>query len=257
MTSIRTDPPTAPTGRPRMTARQASVTAVAGVFGAVGLMLLLVTWAATIGPQEVVRSQGNPPSYASRSASPTASSTPTPSSTRPAGGGQGDILFTLVTIAAVLLATVVVLSVVLYVLRWLLTRNWRRAAREPEPVEVSFDPLDAPAVLAARLVEDAPAQRDVLAAGSPRNAIVECWHRFEEQAGLAGVRRRPWETSSEFTLRVLDRLSADTSAVTTLAALYRDARHSRHEITEANRATALEVLDVIHRSLATRAGDAR
>ena len=98
------------------------------------------------------------------------------------------------------------------------------------------------------------AQRELLTSGSPRNAIVACWHRFEEQASLVGVRRRQWETSSEFTLRVLDRVSADTSAVTTLAELYRDARHSRHEITEANRDAALEAFDIIVRSLTTRAG---
>ena len=33
-----------------MSGRRASVTALAGVLGAVALMLLLVTWAATIGP---------------------------------------------------------------------------------------------------------------------------------------------------------------------------------------------------------------
>jgi hypothetical protein len=67
------------------------------------------------------------------------------------------------------------------------------------------------------------------------------------------VRRLPWETSSEFTLRVLDRVSADTRAVVALAELYRDARHSRHEITEENRDRAAEALDVIHRSLGSHA----
>jgi hypothetical protein len=88
--------------------------------------------------------------------------------------------------------------------------------------------------------------------GSPRNAIVAAWHAFEERAEAAGVRRRPWETSSEFTLRVLDRLSADTGSVVALAELYRDARHSRHEITENNREAALAALDAIHRSLGAR-----
>ena len=46
-----------------MSARRASVTALAGVMGAVALLLLLVTWAATIGPDEVVRGEGNPPNY--------------------------------------------------------------------------------------------------------------------------------------------------------------------------------------------------
>jgi hypothetical protein len=238
-----------------MTPQRASVTAVAGVMAAVGLMLLLVTWAASIGPQQVLRGEGNPPSYETLPpSSPTASASSAPGSTRPAGGGDNDLLFTIAAIVATLLATIVVLAVVLSIVRWLLTRTWRRGEREPEPEEVVFDPLEAPAQLAAKLVEDAAGQRQLLESGSPRNAIVACWQRFEEQAGQVGVHRRQWETSSEFTLRVLDRVSADTSAVTTLAELYRDARHSRHEITEANRDAALEALDVIHRSLTTRAG---
>ena len=43
-----------------MSARRASVTALAGVLGAVALMLLLATWAATIGPDEVVRGRRQP-----------------------------------------------------------------------------------------------------------------------------------------------------------------------------------------------------
>ena len=51
-------------GSPRASAL-ASVAAVVGVLAAVGLMLLLVTWAATIGPQQVLRDEGNPPTYPS------------------------------------------------------------------------------------------------------------------------------------------------------------------------------------------------
>jgi len=152
------------------------------------------------------------------------------------------------------LGAVVLLAVVLSVLRWLLTRDWKWRRREPEPVDVDFEPLDAPAVVAGALTAGAPAQRALLAEGSPRNAIVACWHHFEEQAALAGVRRQAWETSSEFTLRVLDRLAADSTAVTTLAELYRAARHSTHEITDADRAEAQVALDVVHRSLGRSGG---
>ena len=234
-----------------MSGRRASVTALAGVLGAVALMLLLVTWAATIGPDEVVRGEGNPPSYATTlPTSETTTAAPTTSDARPHGGGDRDLLFTIVTILASLLGAVVMLAAVLSLLRWLLTRDWRRHRREPEPEEIQFDPLDAPAEIARTMVARAREQQAVLAEGSPRNAIVACWHHFEEQAALAGVRRQGWETSSEFTLRVLDRLSADSAAVTTLAELYRAARHSTHEITEADRAEAQVALDVVHRSLA-------
>ena len=64
------DPSPEPSGA--MSGRRASVTALAGVLGAVALMLLLVTWAATIGPDEVVRGEGNPPSYETLPTSETA-----------------------------------------------------------------------------------------------------------------------------------------------------------------------------------------
>ena len=238
-----------------MSGRRASVTALAGVLGAVALMLLLVTWAATIGPDEVVRGEGNPPSYATTlpTSETTTAASPT-SDARPHGGGDRDLLFTIVTILASLLAAVVMLAAVLSLLRWLLTRDWRRHRREPEPEEIQFDPLDAPAEIARTMVARAREQQAVLAEGSPRNAIVACWHQFEEQAAAAGVRRQTWETSSEFTLRVLDRLAADSAAVTTLAELYRAARHSTHEITEADRAEAQVALDLVHRSLGRTVG---
>jgi len=236
-----------------MSARRASVTALAGVLGAVALMLLLVTWAATIGPDEVVRGEGNPPNYETL---PTETVEPVePASNRgSAGSGDQDLLLTIVSIVVTVLGAVVMLAIVLSVLRWLLTRDWRRHRREPEPEEIQFDPLDAPAQVARTMVARAQEQRDVLAEGSPRNAIVACWHQFEEQAAAAGVRRQTWETSSEFTLRVLDRLAADSAAVTNLAELYRAARHSTHEITEADRAEAQVALDLVHRSLGRSVG---
>jgi hypothetical protein len=78
---------------------------------------------------------------------------------------------------------------------------------------------------------------------------VACWDRFEEHAERAHVARRPWETSSEFTLRLLDRVSADPVAVARLEGLYREARFSGHEIDEPRRQAAVEALDAIHASL--------
>ena len=246
------DPSPEPSGT--MSGRRASVTALAGVLGAVALMLLLVTWAATIGPDEVVRGEGNPPNYETQPTSETAEPVDPTSNRGSQGSGDQDLLLTIVSIVATVLGAVVTLAVVLSVLRWLLTRDWRRHRREPEPEEIQFDPLDAPAQIARSMVARAREQQAVLAEGSPRNAIVACWHQFEEQAASAGVRRQTWETSSEFTLRVLDRLAADSAAVTTLAELYRAARHSTHEITEADRAEAQVALDLVHRSLGRSAG---
>ncbi len=61
--------------------------------------------------------------------------------------------------------------------------------------------------------------------------------------------REPWETSSEFALRILDMVRADTSAVSALAELFREARFSEHEVTEADRSAAIDRLAQIHASL--------
>ena len=103
--------------------------------------------------------------------------------------------------------------------------------------------------VAGALLEDAAAQRRLLESGTPRNAVVECWHRFETAAAAAGLERRDWETSSEYTMRVLDLVDAHQPAVSRLGDLYREARFSEHDLTEADRAAALEDLDTIHHTI--------
>jgi hypothetical protein len=221
---------------------RASVTAVLGVLAAVGLLLVMLTWAASIGPEEIVAG-GKEPSYTELS--PTAvENTDSGADAPDRNRERHDLLWMIFTIVAYGMASVVMLALLLNLLRWLLTRDWRWSRPERDPEEVAFEPLGAPA-LARALAEGAQAHRQLLADGTPRNAIVGCWHRFEQDAAVAGIERAAWETSSEFTLRVLDQLSADPAAVTELADLYRDARHSEHEVTEDARARARVALDRI------------
>lgn len=118
-------------------------------------------------------------------------------------------------------------------------------AEEPE-----FTVLEPSEAVREAMLGDAAAQRQELVdAESPRNAVVACWHRFETQAAAAGVGRRPWETSSEYTMRVLDLVDAHQPAVSRLGQLYREARFSEHEVTEEHRDEALEALDAIHRTI--------
>jgi uncharacterized protein DUF4129 len=236
-----------PEGLGATSGRRASLTALAGVLGAVALMLMMLTWAASIGPDEIVAG-GRAPSY--ETITPTVTEDADAAGrTRDRDGESHPLLWMIITITATVLASVVILAAALNVVRWLLTRNWH-TYREPEPDEIAFDTIGVPA-LARAVAEGAQDQRRALSEGSPRNAIVECWHRFEQQAASVGVHRFAWETSSEFTLRVLDDLSADTAAVTELADLYRDARHSQHEITEEMRGRARAALDRIYRSTGT------
>ena len=109
--------------------------------------------------------------------------------------------------------------------------------------------LDDPEPLVEEIRRDADEQFELLLDGHPRNAIVACWDRFEEQAERVHASRKPWETSSEFTLRLLEAVSADDAAVSRLESLYREARFSEHDIDESRRQAAVEALRAIHASL--------
>jgi hypothetical protein len=93
--------------------------------------------------------------------------------------------------------------------------------REPEP-----EP-DAPALrtgieLALQVLDE---QRD------PADAIVRAWLGLQETAAESGIVRRPAETPTEFTSRILSRAFADDRAVRTLLRLYLRTRFGDHPVT--------------------------
>jgi hypothetical protein len=244
-----------------MGASRASATAVAAVVGGVLLITVLVAWAAAIGPGEVLRGDGPPvmrEDPTETSSSPTESASPGAST---AGLEENQPVHVQVMAAIAIGLQLLLLSVFLFaayhgsrvVIDAVRTRGRRRPrSSRPAPAEdLEFDVLERPEVLRRHLAEGAARQRDLLRSGTPRNAIVQVWSRFETLASQVGATRRPWETSSEFTLRVLEAVDADSTAVTRLAALYREARFSDHELTEEHRAEAVAALEVIHAGLAT------
>lgn len=110
-------------------------------------------------------------------------------------------------------------------------------------------PLDVLADVATSISDSAHAQRAALRRGSPRNAIVDCWLLLEAAVIDAGIERRPADTSAELTERVLADHDVDAGAIAGLAALYREARFSDHEMTEPSRQAAIDALDRVHESL--------
>src|SRR5688572_23272942 len=238
-----------------MTAGRATVSAVAAVLGAALLVVVLVTWAASIGPDGVLEGRGLEAQRSSESPTepptPSASDAPRTDPERIADRAAGEPNRWIRTLA--FLVELATLCLVLFLLfrfaRWLREAYDARRRRDERPHEVAFDVIETPGLVRREMLHDAEAQRRVLLAGAPGNAIVECWHRFETQAAAAGLSRRPWETSSEFTLRLLDLAAADHRAVSRLAELYREARFSEHPMTEAHRAAAREALAVIHDGL--------
>ena len=136
-----------------------------------------------------------------------------------------------------LLAVVVVLAI-------RVNRRRRRAA-PPESARKAPDRAlltDRRAARQARMVRE----------GSPREAIIATWLDLERLVATAGVPRRPSETSSELVVRVLDDREVPAAALTDLAALFREARFSTHELTEALRERAAGDLDAVHAALGAR-----
>jgi len=114
------------------------------------------------------------------------------------------------------------------------------ANRAPEGHDASALP-DAPD---RDVVEvDLAAARAALAEGSPRNAIVACWMQLERDAAAAGLSRVSSETSAEYVARVVASSSVDAGPIGELAALYREARFSRHDVSDEHRARALASLE--------------
>jgi hypothetical protein len=218
----------------------------------VSLLCVLVAWAALIGPQQVFEGPGPTPSTV----------TTTPPSEEPSGQAQETrgsieqrdpgplvrVLLTTVGLVVQVAALAGMLLVAFLVLRRARTAWQLRRPRGQVPADVAFDVLEMPRKVADAMREDAAEQARVLADGEPRDAIVACWHRFELQADRAGLAREPWETSSEFALRMLDLVDADRGAVSRLATLYREARFSGHLLGEPARQEAVRALATIQAS---------
>jgi len=233
---------------------RSALVAVAAVGGVV-LVVALLALAAGQGPSRLFTGEGLPHG-------PWHEGTPTPSVTTPPvsqpGEGHGSSHLWFIW----LVAPLIVAGVSVWVL-WLLGRlliaifrRWEFRRRPPAPTEIAFDVLEHPEVLAEDVVATAERYRQLLAEGSPRNGIVACWHEFERAAERRGLARKPWQTSSEFTLQVLDLLlpgpAADTGAVGRLAGHYREARFSDHEVTEPDRTAARADLEEILANLVSR-----
>jgi len=233
-----------------MTSRRAGTSAVVLTVLVVGLMLLLIMFAARSGPQRIIHGTLVDPSI--RPITPSYSQPPLGGKGRHHGGDglfHSTQVFRAIGLVIALALAVLVLWGAYRLLLWVAARVVRRGRPVPRPELVDFDVLDDPEPLADEIRADAVDQLALLLGGTPRNAIVACWDRFEEQAERVHAARKDWETSSEFTLRLLERVSADPGAVSRLEALYHEARFSTHEIDESRRQAAVEALQAIHLSL--------
>ena len=247
--------------------------------GATSLFMVLVAWATLIGPDRVftgpgvvertVRTPGptcvplevvttNPDGTTERVRPDNPRNLPlceegtaTPRETVPTPQAEPPLWAKALAWTFVLVVLAVILAVVVFLVMLARDQRGPRRRRESRPT-VEFTTLDGPARLVEAIAEDAEQQDALLREGDPRNAIVAAWQRFEVQGASVGIGRKSWETSSEYALRILDLVAADSGAVNRLAGLYREARFSDHPLTEDHRARALEALARVRRSLGVR-----
>ena len=91
-----------------------------------------------------------------------------------------------------------------------------------------------------------------LSEGDPRNGVVACWVALEEAVQRSGLERDKSETAAELTTRVLNRWQVDPTSITALSEAYREARFSRHPVSEEQRVAAVDALERIHVDLRRR-----
>ena len=141
----------------------------------------------------------------------------------------------------------------LYLLVLLVRAGWRLlldlwVEEAALPQQGSSVPLpDVPEQLTGAAAQE---RRSKLFHGQPRNAVVACWVDLEAAAAESGLPRQSAETPTEYVSRVLATWDIDDRAIGDLAALYREARFSSHEITEGHRERAVTDLDRLHADLA-------
>ena len=77
------------------------------------------------------------------------------------------------------------------------------------------------------------------------NAVVQAWQGLQDAAAAAGLHRRPAETASEFTARILYRSRGSAEAIAVLLSLYQRVRFGEHYPTADEIDAARHSVDVL------------
>lgn len=108
------------------------------------------------------------------------------------------------------------------------------------------------------VAEDAHEHLAALRQGEPRDAIIACWMSLESTMRRIGLEPDEAETPTELVQRVLSAYPVERAPIERLAALYREARFSTHEIPETSRSLAVGAIERLHTELSgVRRGQTR
>lgn len=233
-------------GRGRVRAGRTNARASSSVVVAVATttaLLVLLLWSAGNGTPLVSAPEGTWGEPRATSA-PEATVDPTPQPEQGQQDGRDEVVEWSFNLALVLWLMAVVVTA-LMLARWL--SRQRIEGLERRPVDEADD-------LVALLEATSDEVRYLaLSEGDPRNAVVACWVALEDAVHRSGLSPLRSETAAELATRVLARYQVDEAAITTLSEAYREARFSRHPVSEEQRTLAVGALEQIHLDLRRRA----
>lgn len=147
------------------------------------------------------------------------------------------VLLVILELAA---AAALLVALVAWLLRVRLRRRRRGVGLGREPTQL----------LATRLSAAAEEGLVDLKGGEVDDAIILCWLRLHDAVVDAGVRPKPSDSPADFVKRVLAQESVRVEPLGDLAELFREARFSRHAMTESDRTDAVRALLAIRADLA-------
>jgi Domain of unknown function (DUF4129) len=148
-------------------------------------------------------------------------------------------------------ATIAVLALGAGFCVYLMVRAWLAGREDRTPEVADATDLDLEA-LALAVSGDASERLDALSTGTPAEGIIAAWTHLEATLHETGLALPPSRTSTEVSLDVLRRFPVDETTLRTLADLYREARWSKHPLTEDDRSRAAAAYGALDAAL--RAG---
>lgn len=136
------------------------------------------------------------------------------------------------------LTTLLIVAFLIWTIRWL----WILSRRAPKRhvAQLRHDTLVL-SEAGAQALQSGLAQAIQILSSEDRdlsNAVVQAWQGLQDAAATAGVHRRPAETASEFTARILYRSRGSAEPISVLLSLYQRVRFGEHTPSAAEIAAA-------------------
>jgi hypothetical protein len=156
-------------------------------------------------------------------------------------GAEQPLFVTIMTWAFKVALALVVLAVLVAAARAL--REWWRTR------ETAADEVPAGSLVPEAVLRGAAEGEQLLATGTPANAVIAAWMVLESSVRSAGIREDASLTSTELVTTVLRSYSVERAALDSLAELYREARFSAHPVGEDMRTRAREALQQVQTDL--------